>query len=78
MSRRDVHRSARYLGLVGRLAAGAISPGAFRARVRLWRPVTITDPETVAGEYRFLDDPDSVLALVEGDRVAETDIWFQS
>jgi hypothetical protein len=78
MSRRDVHRSARYLGLVGRLAAGAISPGAFRARVRRWRPVTISGPETVAGEYRFLDDPDAVLALVEGDRVSESDIWFQS
>ena len=78
MSRRDVHRSARYLGLVGRLAAGAISPGAFRARVRLWRPVMITGPEAVAGEYRFLDDSDAVLALVEGDRVSESDVWFQS
>jgi protein involved in polysaccharide export with SLBB domain len=76
LSRRDLRRDARHLSLVGQLTEGRLSPGAFRARVRNWRPVTVLGPAEVAGEYRFLSDPDAVLALAEHARGDEPE-WIR-
>jgi protein involved in polysaccharide export with SLBB domain len=76
LSRRDLRRDARHLSLVGQLTDGLLSHAAFRARVRNWRPVTVLGPAEVAGEYRFLSDPDAVLALAERARGEEPE-WIQ-
>jgi hypothetical protein len=65
LSRRDLRRDARHLSLIGQLAEGRLSPGAFDAKVRQWRPVTVLGPPEIAGTYKFLSDPAAVLVLVE-------------
>lgn len=76
LSRRDLGRDARHLSLVGQLTEGRLSRAAFRARVRNWRPVAVLGPPEVAGEYRFLSDPDAVLALAEQVRGEEPE-WIR-
>lgn len=65
LARRDLGHAARHLSLVGQLLSGHLSPADFRARVSRWRPVTVLGPPEVAGQYRFLSDPDAVIALAE-------------
>jgi hypothetical protein len=75
-SLRDLVRVARHLALVGQLTEGRLSPAAFRARVRSWRPVTVIGPSEIAGQYRFLSDPDAVIALAENARGDEPE-WIR-
>jgi hypothetical protein len=67
LSRRDVRRAARYGAFVSNLANGRISPAEFRRRIRTWRPI--------AG-FRFLSDPDAVLALIEELRAADIEPFY--
>jgi hypothetical protein len=78
VSRRDVRRVARYLGLVGQLAEGRIAPAVFARRVGSWRPIRVLDPAELRGDVRFLADPAAVLALVEIDRGEERESWIDS
>jgi hypothetical protein len=78
VSRLAVRSVARYLGLVGQLGEGRISPEAFERRVRSWRPITILDPPGLRGQVRFLADPGAVLALEENQRGEERDSWIDS
>jgi len=75
-SRRDLRRAARHLSLVGQLTEGRLSPASFRARVRHWHPVAVLGPHEVAGEYKFLSDPEAVLALAEQVRGEEPE-WIR-
>ena len=65
LSGRDLGRAARHLALVGQLLAGRLDPAEFRARVSRWQPVTVLGPTELAGTYRFLADPDAVVALAD-------------
>jgi len=67
LSRRDVSRAARYDAFVSNLANGRISPAEFRRRMRTWRPI--------AG-FRFLSEPDAVLALIEELRAADIELFY--
>ncbi|MGO9910346.1 MAG: hypothetical protein ACLPQS_04175 [Acidimicrobiales bacterium] len=78
VSRRDVRRVARYLGLVGQLSEGRISPEAFERRVASWRPVTILDPPGFRGQVRFLSDPQAAQFLSEIERGEERESWIDS
>jgi hypothetical protein len=68
-NRRDLRRAARYDNLVSQMASGRLSPEAFRRRVCSWRPI---------GEFRFLSDPDAVLAIIEARRAGELDLFVYS
>jgi hypothetical protein len=78
VSRLAVRSVARYLGLVGQLGDGRVSPEAFERRVRSWRPITILDPPGLLGQVRFLADPAAVLSLEEVRRGEERDTWIDS
>jgi hypothetical protein len=67
LSRRDVSRAARYDAFVSNLANGRILPAEFRRKIRAWRPI--------AG-FRFLSDPDAVLALIEELRAADIELFY--
>jgi hypothetical protein len=66
LSRRDTRRAARYGSLVSQLDDGAISGRAFSRRVGAWRPIV---------GYRFLSDPDAVLAIIEQRRAEDAEIF---
>ncbi|MGO9195974.1 MAG: hypothetical protein ACLQK4_02450 [Acidimicrobiales bacterium] len=78
VSRSDVRRVARYLGLVGQLSENRISPEAFGRRVSSWRPVTILDPPGFRGQVRFLSDPQAAKFLSEIERGEERESWIDS
>jgi hypothetical protein len=65
-SRGQARRAGKYDILVTQLVEARITPADFRARVQRWAPF--------AG-YRFLADPDAVLALVETARGSGNDRW---
>jgi hypothetical protein len=67
LTRRDVSRAARYDAFVGNLRNGRITPAAFRRRIRAWRPIV---------GFRFLSDPDAVLALIEELRAADIEPFY--
>jgi len=67
--RRDLRRAGRYDSLVGKLEEHRITPAEFRRRVRSWRPI--------AG-FRFLSDPDAVLALLEERRASDQEVFVYS
>lgn len=67
LSRRDTRRAARHGALIGLLAERTMRPAEFRRRVSSWRPV--------AG-YRFLADPDAVLALIEQLRAEDREVFY--
>jgi hypothetical protein len=79
IARRDVRRVAKHLGFIGALAA---AQGPERARatarriraVRSWRPLVVLGPPEIAGEVRFLSDPEAALALAEGLRAEEAEV----
>ncbi|MGO9197336.1 MAG: hypothetical protein ACLQK4_09435 [Acidimicrobiales bacterium] len=78
VSRSDVRRVARYLGLVGQLSENRISPDAFERRVASWRPVTILDPPGFRGRVRFFSDPQAAQLLSEIERGEERESWIDS
>jgi hypothetical protein len=78
VSRRDARRVGRYLGLVGLLREGRLSPAVFERRVTSWRPVTVLDPKGLRGQVRFLSDPAAVLYLAERERGEERETWIDS
>ncbi len=67
LSRRDTRRAARYGALVGQLSERQLSPAAFRRRVSSWRPIS---------GYRFLADPDAVLAILEQRRAEDRELFY--
>lgn len=67
LSGRDLRRAGRYGRLARELESGRLSHAAFRRQVGAWRPI--------AG-FRFLSDPDAVLALVEDRRAADLEIFY--
>jgi hypothetical protein len=66
LSRRDTSRAARYDALVGLMERGEMSRREFRRRVGSWQPI--------AG-YRFLADPDAVLAILEQRRAQDAELF---
>jgi len=79
IARRDARRVARHLGLIAQLVE-ARSPERAREvarrvrRVRTWRPITIVGPPEIAGEYRFLNNPDAIVALAEQLRAEDAEV----
>jgi len=67
LSRRDLTRAGSYEELVKRLENGRIRPADFHRRVASWRPI--------AG-HRFLSDPDAVLAILEGRRAQDKEVFY--
>ena len=67
LTRRDVRRAARYDAFVSNLANGRISAVDFRRKIRAWRPI--------AG-FRFLAEPDAVLALIDELRAADIELFY--
>ena len=61
-TRMEQRRAGRYASYQAQLAAGEISPEAFRRKVESWAPIR--------GE-RFLSDPERVLAIMEARRAAD-------
>jgi hypothetical protein len=78
ISRADVHRVPRYLGLVGKLRTGRIAGETFQRRVTRWEPIDVLGPAEVAGRWRFLADPDAVLALTVVAEEEEIEDWVDS
>ncbi len=76
VSRRDASRVGRYLSLVAGLLDGRVSPAAFRARVRTWRPVNVIDPAW--GKVHFVSDPAIVLALATAAQAQGVESWVDS
>lgn len=66
LTRGEIRRAGRYNALVDQLAAGQLSPQAFRRRVSGWAPLR--------GE-RLLSDPDRVLAVLEARRASGLEIF---
>ena len=66
LSAYDVSRAASYDALVGNLSRGRVQPTTFRLLV---------DEEPLAG-FRFLADPDAVLALIEELRAADIEVFY--
>ena len=78
VSRRDIDRVSRYLGLVGRLGENRLDEEMFRRRVRSWQPLVVLGPPDIAGTYRFLDDPGAARLLADLERTAERETWIDS
>lgn len=57
LNRRDLSRAAKHANAVNQLESGRLAPEDFRRRFSRWRPI--------AG-FRFLSNPDAVLAVMEG------------
>jgi hypothetical protein len=66
LTRRDTRRAARYASFVGQLQDGAISGRSFRRRIGSWDPIV---------GYRFLADPDAVLAILEERRAHDLELF---
>lgn len=66
---RDLKRAGRYDSLVGKLQEHRITPAEFRRRIRSWRPI--------AG-FRFLSDPNAVLALLDERRASDQEVFVYS
>jgi hypothetical protein len=66
LPRRDLRRAGRYDSLINQLDEGRILPTEFRRRVRSWRPIA---------DFRFLSDPDAVLALLEELRASDQEVF---
>lgn len=66
---RDLKRAGRYDSLVGKLQEHRITPTEFRRRIRSWRPI--------AG-FRFLSDPDAVLAVLDERRASDQEVFVYS
>jgi hypothetical protein len=66
LGRRDLSRAGRYNDLVHKLDTGRPSPAAFSRRVRSWRPIE---------GFKFLADPDAVLALLDLRRAGDREIF---
>jgi hypothetical protein len=67
LSRRDTRRAARYGALVGQLSEGQLAPVVFRRRISSWRLIS---------GYRFLADPDAVLAILEQRRAEDRELFY--
>jgi hypothetical protein len=79
VARRDARRVARHLGLLAQLAEARTPERARHAagrlrRVRTWRPLTVLGPPELAGEVRFLADPEAALALIEIVRAEDAEV----
>jgi hypothetical protein len=66
---RDLKRAGRYDSLVGKLQEHRFTPAEFRRRIRSWRQI--------AG-FRFLSDPDAVLALLDERRASDQEVFVYS
>lgn len=66
LSRSQLRRAGRYGDLVSKLERGRIDAATFRRRVRSWRPLE---------GFRFLSDPDAVLALLESRRAHDREVF---
>ena len=75
---RTAARVGRYLEATRRLLDGRLADDEFRRRFRNWRPIVVLGPPELAGEYRLLTDPSTVLALAEAARSSGEEIIFDS
>jgi len=66
LNRADLRRAGRYDHYVQQLDTGRITGASFQRRIRTWRPI--------AG-YRFLADPDAVLAILENLRATDHEVF---
>jgi hypothetical protein len=66
LNRADLRRAGRYDHYVQQLDTGRITGASFQRRIQTWRPI--------AG-FRFLADPDAVLAILENLRATDHEVF---